>query len=796
MKSLRSSFPTILTLLLGFSLSVLSTGLPAQGVHGNKFEQLGPLLPPGNVYRTQDGAPGPQYWQQRADYDIDCTLDTEKLRLNGEETITYYNNSPNTLHFLWMQLDENQHSPKNNNQYFDPNSIQPVMSASDIEGLEPDKQVENYGLEILEVKAENGRPLSHFIDVTMMRVELPQPLKTGETFTFKVKWYYNIPNRIELIESMRAFANYPRGGYEYFPDDGNYLFTITQWYPRMCVYSDFEGWQTNQFTGQAEFALNFGNFLVKMTLPDDYMVGATGECLNYPVVLSPTQLERWEQAKTATEPVEIVTLDEAKKLEKTKNSTATKTWIYKADHVRDFAWTASRKFIWDALPHITEAGKRVMCMSYYGKEAYPIYNRYSTKAVAHTLKTYSKYSIPYPYPSAISVEAANGMEYPMISFNPGRAEKDGTYTPQAKQSAISVIIHEVGHTYFPMIINSDERQWTWMDEGLNSFVQYLAEMAFDNNYPSQFGATSTITDYMRLPKEYLEPLMTNGENLVDFGSNAYTKTAAGLNMLRETIMGRERFDYAFKEYCRRWAFKHPTPADFFRTMENAGGMDLDWFWRGWFYSTDATDISLDSIQWYKVDLENNPERRENTVTQKHEEPFLDITRKRNRESDMKFAVDEDENLRDFYTDYKAWETVDSVQEITTYLYDQTFSEKEKKAMYGDKNYYQLFFSNKGGLVMPVIIEWTFEDGTKEIERIPVQIWRKNEDKFSRVFVKDKVVTGIVIDPYKETADIDESNNNWPVKQLPSRFKVFKTNKVKEQMNPMQRAKKEGKVIRP
>jgi hypothetical protein len=765
-------------------------------VHGNKFEQLGPMLPPGNVYRTQDGAPGPEYWQQRADYDIDCTLDTENLRLNGEERITYYNNSPNTLRFLWLQLDENQHSPENNNQYFDPNSIQPVMSASDIEGLEPAAQVQNYGLEILEVKAENDQPLAHFIDVTMMRVELPQPLKPGETFTFKIKWYYNIPNRVELIESMRSFANYPRGGYEYFPDDGNYLFTITQWYPRMCVYSDFEGWQTNQFTGQAEFALNFGNFLVKMTVPDDYVVGSTGECLNYPVVLTPTQLARWEEAKTATEPVEIVTLAEAEKMEKQKKSTGTKTWIYKADQVRDFAWTASRKFIWDALPHITEAGKRVMCMSYYAKEAYPIYNRYSTRAVAHTLKTYSKYSIPYPYPSAISVEAANGMEYPMISFNPGRAEKDGTYTPQAKHSAISVIIHEVGHNYFPMIINSDERQWTWMDEGLNSFVQYLAEMEFDNNYPAQFGATSTITDYMRLPKDYLEPLMTNGENLVDFGSNAYTKTAAGLNILRETIMGRERFDYAFKEYCRRWAFKHPTPADFFRTMENAGGMDLDWFWRGWFYSTDATDISLDSIQWYKVDLENNPEKKESTYTQKQAEPFLDITRRRNRESDMEFAVEQDEDLRDFYTDYKAWETVDSVKEITTVLYDETFTEKEKKAMYGDKNYYQLFFSNKGGLVMPVIIEWTFEDGTTEIERIPVQIWRKNEEKFSRVFVKEKVVTGIVIDPYKETADIDESNNNWPVKQLPSRFQVFKANKVKEQMNPMQRAKKEGKVIRP
>lgn len=765
------------------------------GAHGNKFEQLGNMLPSPNTYRNQDGSPGPDYWQQRADYDIDCRLDTENMQLHGQETITYYNNSPNTLRYLWLQLDENQHSPTNDNQYFDPNSIQPIMSEADLRALESAKEVANYGLEIQEVKGTNDKPLQYSVDNTIMRVELPQPLKSGETFTFAVKWFYNIPDRVKLIEAMRAFANYPRGGYEYFPDDGNYLFTITQWYPRMCVYSDFEGWQNNQFTGQAEFALNFGNFLVKMTVPDDYMVGATGECMNYPVVLTPTQLERWEQAKTADEPVEIVTLEEAKALEKKKNSTGTKTWIYKAENVRDFAWTASRKFIWDAMPHITEAGKRVMCMSYYGKEAYPIYNRYSTKAVAQTLRTYSRYSIPYPYPSAISVEAANGMEYPMISFNPGRAEKDGTYTAQAKHSAISVIIHEVGHNYFPMIINSDERQWTWMDEGLNSFVQYLAEMEFDNNYPSNFGATSTITDYMRLPKEYLEPLMTNGENLVDFGSNAYTKTAAGLNMLRETIMGRERFDYAFKEYCRRWAFKHPTPADFFRSMEDASGVDLDWFWRGWFFSTDATDIALDSIKWYKVDLENNPESQEKTTTQKVEQPFLDITRMRNRESGMEFTVEQDEELQDFYTDYKPWETADSVQESTTILYDETFSKKEKKDRYGEKNYYQLYFSNKGGLVMPVIIEWTFEDGTTEIERIPVQIWRKNENAFSRVFVKEKVATAIRIDPYKETADIDESNNNWPVRELPSRFQVFKAHKAKEKLNPMQKAQ-QNKVIKP
>ncbi|MCB0553258.1 MAG: M1 family metallopeptidase [Phaeodactylibacter sp.] len=779
--------------LLAVALSVFSQNNP-NASHGNKFEQLGAILPPPNDYRGVDGAPGPAYWQQRCDYDIECQLDVENLRLNGEERITYYNQSPHTLRYLWLQLDENQHATSNDNQYFDASSIKPAMSETDLRLLEPYREKDKYGHKIESVSGANGSPLKYLINQTMMRVDLPQPLKPGESYSFNVKWHYYIIDRIRYAELAQNFANYPRGGYEYFPDDGNYLFTITQWYPRLCVYSDFEGWQTNQFTGRGEFALTFGNFLVKMTVPADYMVGGTGECLNYSTVLSPTQLQRWKQAQNATEPLEIVTLEEAKANEKKKPSKESKTWIYKADNVRDVAWTASRKFIWDAMPHITEEGKKAMCMSYYGKEAYPIYHKYSTKAVAHTLKTYSKYSIPYPYPVAISVEAENGMEYPMICFNPGRAEADGTYTERVKTGAISTIIHEVGHNYFPMIINSDERQWSWFDEGLNSFVQFIAEREFDNDYEPWFGPASQITDYMRLPKDQLEPIMTNSENISDFFSNAYRKPATALNILRETVMGRELFDYAFREYCRRWAFKHPTPADFFRTMEDASGMDLDWFWRGWFYTTDAVDIALDSIHWYKVDMENDPPKKEITLTEKHSKPFEDISKIRNREQGMEFVIDQDPSLHDFYTDHKAWETADSVTKMPLYLYEETYSPKEKKELFDGKNYYELFFSNKGGLVMPVIIEWTFEDGTTEIQRVPVQIWRKNENAFSKVFVKEKTVTAIRIDPYRETADIDESNNNWPVREMPSRFQVFKAHKEGKVLNPMQKA--QGKTIKP
>jgi hypothetical protein len=760
--------------------------------HGNKFEQLGTLLPTPNQYRSMDGAPGPEYWQQRADYDINCTLDTENQRLDGQETVTYYNQSPNTLRYLWLQLDENQHEKGADNHIFDPNSISPVMDEGSLEQLNKPNmdRFEKFGHKIQSVTDENDEPLRYTINKTMMRIDLPEPLEAGEAFTFKIDWYYYLTNRTNPLEGGR-------GGYEYFEDEDEYIFTITQWFPRMCVYSDFEGWQNKQFTGRGEFALNFGNYVVKMTVPEDYVVGSTGECLNYGSLLNDTQLARWEEAKNAEEPVKIVTLDEAKKNVKSKKSSNTKTWIYKADMVRDFAWTASRKFVWDAMPHFNEDGKRVMCMSYYPEESYPIYSRYSTKAVAHTLKTYSKYSIPYPYPVAISVEASNGMEYPMICFNYGRAEEDGTYTERAKYGAIGVIIHEVGHNYFPMIINSDERQWTWFDEGINTFVQFLAQSEFDNNYPQRRGPAHLITNYMASDPNTLEPIMTNSENIVQFGPNAYAKPATGLNILRETIMGRELFDYAFKEYCRRWAFKHPTPADFFRTMEDASGVDLDWFWRGWFYSIDPVDISLDTVKWYKVDMENDPQPREFSYPTKREKPFESISQIRNREdTTIKFAVEEDTELVDFYTNYRPWETEDSVGTATVKLYDELVEPKEKEEKYSDLNYYELTFTNEGGLVMPLILEWTFEDGTKEIERIPVEIWRKNENRITKVFVKDKVVTSVILDPFKETADIDESDNAWPVREMPSRFQIFKAHKMGEEMNPMQKAKKNGKVIKP
>lgn len=679
--------------LVFFIVLIFSTNAFAQHInnpgsnHGNKFEQLGTIISDPNIYRSASGAPGPAYWQQRADYEIDAELDEKNLRLNGSETITYYNNSPDPLSYLWVQLDENQHKASSDNKLTERSKISKQMDYKALNNIiNPEN---NLGVQILKVTDEKGTALPYTINNTMMRIDLPSALQPKQKYKLRITWNYNIANR--MIDGGR-------GGYEYFAEDDNYLFTITQWFPRMAVYSDFQGWQNKQFEGRGEFALAFGNYKVNMTVPADHVVGATGECQNYAQVLSSTSLKRWNAAQTAKAPIEIINLSEVQSAI-SKKSSAKKTWTYTAENVRDFAWVSSRRLVWDAMAtHIN--GKKIMSMSYYGPEAYPLYNKYSTKVVDHTLREYSKHTIPYPYPVAISVEAANGMEYPMICFNYGRAEKDGTYTEAIKHGMISVIIHEVGHNFFPMIVNSDERQWSWMDEGLNTFCQYLTEQAWDNNYPSQRGPAHKITDYMKMPKDQLEPIMTNSENIINFGPNVYAKPATALNILRETVMGRTLFDYAFKEYAKRWAFKHPTPADLFRTMEDASAVDLDWFWRGWFFGTDPVDISLNDVRYHKMDSLN-------------------------------------------------------------------------VANESKKNFYELDFSNIGGLVMPIIIEWTFVDGSKEIDRIPAYIWRKDENKVTKVFAKDKEVRSVQIDPYRETADIDESNNSWPRQSQPTRFELFK-----------------------
>ncbi len=772
---MKKILSTVLFLVCLLQLIAQNTQNNPGSNHGNKFEQLGTILPMANEYRTASGAPGPKYWQQRADYTIKATLDEKNLLLSGSEVITYYNNSPDVLEYLWIQLDENEHSSKNNSGYEDTSSLTKNIDFDLLEKIDAQKTDNGYGDKIVKLTDGQGKALKYCINKTMLRIDLEKVMNPGEKIILNIDWHYKIPERISQFAGTR-------GGYEFFPEDDNSLFTISQWYPRLCVYSDFQGWQNHQFTGRGEFALTFGNFNVQLTVPADHVVGATGECQNYKQVLNAMQYARWQKAQTVNEPLQIVNLEEAKKTEKQKAS-ATKTWLFKADMVRDFAWTSSRKFIWDAMPAFVE-GKKIMCMSYYCKEAYNLYSKFSTKLIAHTIKSYSHFTIPYPYPVAQSVEAANGMEYPMICFNPGRTEKDGSYTEATKNYMVFVIIHEVGHNFFPMIVNSDERQWSWMDEGLNSFCQYLTEELYDNRYATKRGPAFLITDYMRLPKDQLEPIMTNSENIAQFGPNAYAKPATALNVLRETIMGRELFDFSFKKYAQRWAFKHPTPADLFRTMEDASGEDLDWFWRGWFYSTEPCDISLDSVKAYRLDAnaktsmlysdESVNANGMKAIDKPLVHAFEDISKIRNRtDKNIHFLTDVDTTLRDFYWRYdRGLEKYDSTftYKATPDLGDVSDVLKQK---YAGKYVYQLSFSNKGGLVMPIIVEFTFKDGSKELNRIPAQIWRKNENNVSRVFITDKELVSVLLDPLKETADINENNNSWPVVLTPTKFQLFK-----------------------
>jgi len=782
---MRHLFFLLITAFSFLPFSVFSQAYRQTGSnHGTRFEQLDYLIPTPNEYRNASGAPGPRYWQQRADYDIEATLNEKKQQLWGKETITYHNNSPSPLSYIWLQLDENEHDPNSDNHRFDESQMRGQMNDGDLSRFEFQKNLAPYGDKILSVTDAAGKSLSYTINQTMMRVDMPRDLMPGSKFVFKVEWMYNI------IERMKLGG---RGGYEFFPEDGNHIFTMSQWYPRLCVYSDFQGWQNRQFTGRGEFALAFGNFNVKMTVPADHAVCATGEGQNYSAILSPSSLKRWQQAQNSKEPVEIITLEDAKKAEENKGgskSETTKTWHFKAENVRDFAWGSSRKFVWDAMA-INQAGKKVMCMSFYGKEAYPLYRKYSTKVVAHTIKTYSKYTIDYPYPVAQSIEASSGMEYPMICFNYGRAEKDGTYSEAIKYGMIGVIIHEVGHNFFPMIVNSDERQWSWMDEGLNTFVQYLTEQEFDNNYPSSRGPAHKIADYMRLSKDQLEPIMTNSDNIVQFGPNAYSKPATALNILRETVMGRELFDFAFKTYAKRWAFRHPTPADFFRTMEDASAVDLDWFWRGWFFGIEPVDISIDTVKWFKLDAAGNE-----VAFKKQQVKLLGQTRNAADKS-IRYAVDADTSLRDFYYYNRSGDDDEGM--FRKMMQDRPATAPQDKALdslkakWASKNFYEISLSNMGGLVMPVIVEFTFKDGSKEVDRIAAHIWRKNESKVKKVFMKEKEVLSIKLDPFRETADVNEENGLWPLKEMPTKFQLFKGGRFGRNMgsagqNPMQKAK--------
>lgn len=713
----------------------------------NKFSQMYDLLATPNMFRTASGAPGPAYYQQQADYKIDVELDDKNSKLSGSETITYTNNSPDSLEYLWVQLDQNQARANTQSTLAESDKISQVLALDGFSSKYLKKDLER-GFNIEQVKDVKGNPMSYTINETMMRINLTSPLKPGEKISFLIKWWYNINN-------YRKEGG--RSGYELFEKDGNKLYVIAQFYPRMAVYNDVEGWQNMQFWGSGEFALPFGNFDVNITVPADHVIDATGELMNRSEVFTAEQVKRYEQAqKSFDKPVVIVTQAEAEAAEK-GFSDKKKTWKFSAKNVRDFGIASSRKFIYDAMA-VKLNNKVVMAESVYPKEANPLWGETSTMTVAHTLKSYSAHTFDYPYPKAVSVSAEDqGMEYPMICWNFGRPDENGVTSKEVKNGMIGVVIHEVGHNFFPMIVNSDERQWTWMDEGLNSFLEYLAEQELDPTFPSRRGPAKNIVPYMSGDQKFLEPIMSNSETIHQFGNNAYGKPATGLNILREVVMGRELFDHAFKTYANRWKFKHPTPEDFFRTMEDASAVDLDWFWRGWFYSTDFVDIGIKDVKQYYVsdtpttDIKDVKVRKGRFGFEKG--PFVYLVAGDNAEvnSSKKKAL----KIEDF-------------KPLADYV-DQTFTAEEKASIKSPKYFYEVEFNKPGGMIMPILVEITYEDGSKDNYKYPAQIWRKSNDTAKKVYATTKAIKSIQIDPQLLTADIDVTNNSWPKVETKSKF---------------------------
>ena len=773
MKHLINSCKAILTLIASTIVFISVAQNP--NLNYNKFKQLKEEMATPNVYRTAGGAPGHAYYQNEADYVMNLTLNDQQQKITGSETIIYHNNSQDKLEYLWLQLDQNKRAQSSDSYKIQTGGIKSLNTRS-IKNMEPEFEG---GFNITSVTKKDGSKQAYTIHKTMMRINLDKPLLPGTNFTFNVDWWYNINNRMEIGG---------RSGYEYFEEDDNYLYTIAQFFPRMCVYNDTEGWQNKQFLGSGEFTLPFGDYDVKIAVPTDHVVAATGNLVNANEILSEEQIKRLELAKkNEKEPVFIVNEKEAIKNEKQRKK-GMKTWHFKAENVRDFGWASSRKFIWDAMV-VKQKSNDVLAMSFYPKEGNPLWEQYSTKTVAHTLKCYSKYTFDYPYPVAISVHSKwIGMEYPMICFNGGRPDEDGTYSKRTKYGMISVIIHEVGHNYFPMIINSDERQWTWMDEGLNTFLQYLTEQEFEKGYPSRRGPAYRIVDYMKGNKKRISPIMTNSESIHQFGNNAYGKPATAMNILRESVMGRELFDYAFKTYANRWMFKHPNPEDLFRTMEDASSVDLDWFWRGWFYSTDHVDISLDNVRYYKINNQNPNENNAEKKKKFEEIKAKDISNQRNK--DIVTYREIDSKLSDFYTSYDEFSTTEK-QLKKFENFQSKLDEDEKQILKEVKHYYEIKFKNVGGLVMPIFLDFTLENNTHELVKIPAEIWMKNNTQITKVFAFDKEVKQIELDPFLETADTDRNNNYWPVKVEPTKFELYqyKNRRDKSGNNPMKKKKK-------
>jgi hypothetical protein len=644
--------------------------------------------PDPNDYRNAAGMPGPRYWQQKVDYVIEASLDTVEHVIDGSERIIYTNNSPDVLRYLWLQLDQNTRSEEYSRSYQAQGALPERISPRARRFVGLDRFDGGFRLSRVQLVGGNGMlsEADYRINNTVMRVNLEEPLQPGATQSLEIDWSYRIPD-------------FGRGGKELVSD--GWIYEMAQWFPRMSVYDDVNGWQTDQFMGRGEFYLEFGDYDVSLTVPRNHIVDATGVLQNPTEVLTQEQMDRLAQAYLTEEPQFIVTADEVMDPRARPEGTGMLTWRFVAEDVRDFAWVSSKTYVWDAAGFAYREGETPIAVhSVYPRDAMPLWDKVSTRATVQTLKTYGRLAFEYPYPKAVNANGlAGGMEYPMIAFCGARPQPDGTYSDAVERSLIGVTIHEVGHNWFPMIVATDERKWTWMDEGLNTFLQYYGEQDYaetycggvwtqteDCSYPSRRGPATNIVSYMQDPDQV--PLMTESDLIhKDFGNNGYAKPATGLVMLREHVLGEASFDDAFGGYSQAWMFKKPQPADFFRSMEEGAGENMAWFWRGWFYTTHANDQAIDNV--------------------------------------------------------------------TTQAAAELVGSDDRGA-----HYHRVKVDNAGGLVMPLELEVTFEDGTKQRMDLPVDVWRNNELTFTVGFFADQGIVEVVLDPDESYADIDRSNNVW------------------------------------
>lgn len=741
------------------------------------FRQLEEILPTPNDARTASGAPGRAYWQQQADHDIAVTISADASTATGTERITYHNRSPDDLRYLWLQLDQNR---------FDWNSrgelSTPAPDFAQNQGMRwldgvVRKQSWSGGYSITRVALADGAALPFTIVDTMMRVDLPTELVSGESLAFDVAWTFPI---------VDVRVGHERSNSEFLEADNAPIVEMAQFFPRMAAYTDVNGWQHKAFLGRGEFTTEFGDFTLAVTVPDNWTVVATGELTNAKDVLTTTQQARYAEAKLSERPIMITNAAEAAVLRAQKSS-ATKTWRFDAKQVRDCAFAASPAYLWDgARAPIPGTDRAALAMSVYPIEAEPLWSKYSTHAVAHTIDSYSRHALPYPYPIAISANGpVGGMEYPMICFNGPRPEKDGTYSEGTKKGLIGVVIHEVGHNWFPMIINSDERQWTWLDEGLNTFCQYLAEQEWAEKYESGRGEPHKIVEYMTTVGE--PPIMTNSESIARLGPNAYAKPATALNVLRETILGRENFDFAFREYCRRWAFKRPQPADFFRTMEDASGVDLDWFWRAWFYDTRAVDVAIEEVIALRI---KSMDPAEEKAIARAERDGLAPTLSDDANALMNAAHPPREirfpELQDFYSSFDQFAVSDADRKSF-----EEFAEKltahDRALLKTTLSFTLIRFRNDGGLITPLPLEMQFADGTSKSVVLPAELWKLDPRRVSKLIVSASPVVKVTLDKHRQIADADITDNAFPQEISKGSIGITNDRRRGNDSNPMREA---------